>query len=334
MNYSQANEALTPNHLYLYRSESGCRAITEWYNDLINQISIPIESAYVQTRFGLTHMLTCGKRNSPPLILVQGVACSSPLWRNQLPGLAEHFRVYALDTPGNPGRSDPTPLSFFNDDYSHWLIEILDALAIDKADFIGISTGAWQVMRLSVHSPQRIHKMILLSPIGLSHARLPWKIWFNRVMKKSMTADVLEEELTTKTINKARIKKTGSFGIFDRQVARNIALCTRHFRMDRALKIYSKKTGRVSYLRAFRILKRFFLSEPKSVIRKMNPDSLILFGENEILFNPNKVSKRLKKLVPNARTHILHGAGHGCIYDKPEESNRLILEFLLTPAVR
>jgi len=329
MHSSSASETMDQNHLYLYKSAEGCRAITEWYDGLIEQISVPIESRYIQTRFGATHMLTCGKGGAPPLFLVQGIGCSSPLWRNQLPELAEHFRVHALDTPGQPGRSAPNPLSFFNDDYVQWLIEVLNVLNIDRADFIGISSGAWQIMQMSVHSPHRINKMVLLSPIGLSRARLPWKIWFNRIMKKSMTTDVLENELTTKSINKARIRETGSFGVFDRQVARSIALCTRHFRMDRALKIYNKKTGRISYRRAFRILKRFLLSEPKSIIRRIKPDCLILFGENEILFDPQKVADRINKLVPKAEVRIIEGAGHGCIYDQPDESNRRIIEFLL-----
>ncbi len=56
---------------------------------------------------------------------MQAVAGSALLWRNQLPVLSEHFRVYALDTVGQPGRSAPNPPSFFENDYMNWLLDII-----------------------------------------------------------------------------------------------------------------------------------------------------------------------------------------------------------------
>ncbi len=315
--------------LRLYKSEEGYEAISRWYDDLLQQIEIPYESRYVDTRFGPTHLLACGDEGAPPLVLVQAVAGSSPLWRNQLPVLADHFRVYALDTNGQPGRSAPNPPSFFNADYVNWLTDVLDALAIDKASFIGVSTGGWKVMRMATDRPDRVDKVVLLSPIGLSHARLPWKIWVNRVMKKGKDADVLEEELTAKSVKSPSASSSGSFGSFDRQLARAMALCTRHFRLDRALLVYSEKSGRVTAGKAMKLLRRFFLSEPKSVLRSMQSRGLILFGEHEILFNPVRVGRRARKLMPNVDVDIIKDSGHACIYDQPDVSNQRIMAFLL-----
>jgi len=314
--------------LYLYKSEEGFKTIMEWYKALVETITIPVVSQYANTRFGRTHMLVCGPEDAEPLILVQGVASGAPLWRHQLPALSEHFRVYALDIVGQPGKSAPNPLSFVNDEYRQWLIDILDALHIEKAHFMGISTGGWKIMRLAINNPDRVNKVVLLSPMGLSHARLPWKIWFNRVMNKSKNADVLEDELTAKSVQSSRVNNRGSFGVFDRQVARGMALCTRHFRMDRALKIYNPESGRISYIKALQVLRRFFLSEPKSLLRKMCSESLILLGEHELLYNPYKVAERAKQLLPNVEVHVIPESGHGCIYDQPEKANARIVYFL------
>ncbi len=316
------------NVLYLYKSEEGCKAIMDWYESVIDLIDIPVESQYVDTRFGPTHMLVCGPEDGRPVIMVQGVASSAPLWRHQLSALSRHYRVYALDTVGQPGRSAPHPLSFFNNEYVQWLTDVIDGLHIEKAHFIGISTGGWKLIRMAAIEPDRVDKMVLLSPMGLSHARLPWKIWFNRVMKKSKNADVLEEELTAKSVVGPRESGIGSFGVFDRQVARAMALCTRYFRMDRALKIYNPKTGKIFFFGALKVLRRFFLSESKKLIKRVKADTLILFGEHEILFNPLKVAKRVKRLLPKAEVVIIPGTGHGCIYDKPDEANRIIMDFL------
>ena len=312
----------------LYKSEAGFNAIMQWYESLLAEISIPHTCQYVDTRFGRTHMIACGDKQAEPLILVQAAAGSAPLWRNQLPTLAEHFRVYALDTVGQPGKSAPNPPSYFNDDYMQWLLDVMDQLGLEKANFIGVSTGGWKVMRLATDHPERVNKVILLSPIGLSHARLPWKIWINRVMKKSKDADALEQELTAKSIKSPSANGNISFGSFDRQLARAMALCTRHFRLDRALGIYDTKTKRIAVGKTLKVLRRFFFSESTAVLRKMRAPSLILFGEHEILYNPDAVAKKAKKLMPQAVVQIIEASGHACIYDQPEESNRRIMSFL------
>ena len=315
--------------LSLYKSEEGYDAIRQWYDDLLGQIEIPFESRYVGTRFGSTHMLVCGADDAPPIVLVQAVAGSSPLWRNQLPVLAEHFRVYALDTVGQPGRSAPNPPSFFSDDYMNWITDVMDGLGLERASFIGVSTGGWKVMRMATDHPDRVDKVVLLSPIGLSHARLPWKIWITRVMKKSKDADVLEDELTAKSVKSPSASSSGSFGSFDRQLARAMALCTRHFRLDRALCVYNERSQRVAPGKAMRLMKRFFFSEPKAVLRKMQSRGLVLFGEHEILFNPVKVGRRASNLMPNIDVDIIKDSGHACIYDQPDASNKRIMSFLL-----
>ncbi|GLP96193.1 alpha/beta fold hydrolase [Paraferrimonas sedimenticola] len=313
--------------MYLYKSQEGFEAIKTWYDELVDQIEIDFTSEYVDTRFGKTHMLVCGPEDGEPMILVQAVAGSAPLWRNQLPVLAKRFRVYALDTVGQPGRSAPNPPSYFNNDYLNWLCDVQDSLGLKKSHFIGVSTGGWKVMRMATDYPERVDKVVMLSPMGLSHARLPWKIWFKRVMQKSKDANALENELTAKSIKSPSASGSVSFGSFDRQLARAMALCTRHFRLDRAMCIYNDKTQKISFIKAFKLVWQFFTSEKKSLLQKMEAPGLVLFGEHEILYNPDKVSKKALKLMPNVEVGIIEKSGHACIYDQPAESNRRIMRF-------
>ena len=142
--------------LRLYKSVDGYRAIMEWYESLTDKIAVPFESLYVNTRFGRTHMLAAGSQSSPPLFLISGVAGCAPLWRRQLESLSGNFRVYALDIPGQPGRSDPNPPSFLNEDYCNWLLDVLYDLGIERAHFAGVSAGAWIAMRFGSLHPQRV----------------------------------------------------------------------------------------------------------------------------------------------------------------------------------
>ncbi|WP_101757381.1 alpha/beta fold hydrolase [Oceanicoccus sp. KOV_DT_Chl] len=316
----------TEGKMALYKSEHGFNEIMDWYEGLVDKINIPFNSRFVNTRFGRTHMLVCGAEDATPLILVQAAAGSAPLWRNQLPAFAKHFRVYALDTVGQPGLSDPTPPSYLNNDYVDWLTDVIDDLHIEKAHFIGVSAGGWQVMQMAIQKPERVNKLIMLSPMGISHARLPIKIWLTKVLRKSKDVDSLEKDLTAKSVTSK--SPGGSFGTFDRQLARAMALCTRHFRLDRSLGVYGENSNKISFIKALKVLRKFFLSEPKSLLRKMQSEALVVFGEHEVLYNPYKVAKRAEKLMPNTRAEVLSGAGHAVIYDQVEQANTMIVDFL------
>lgn len=312
--------------LHLYKSAEGYRAIMDWYDDALKTIDCEFESRFVRTRFGHTHMLVAGPEDGEPLILVPGVAGCAPLWRRQLPAFSRHFRVYALDIVGQPGRSDPNPPSFLNDDYTDWLCDVLDGLQIERAHFAGTSVGGWVVLKMGIVAPQRVRKIVMLSPTGVSSAKLPVRIWVTRVLNKRKDANALEDDLTAKSV--ASKSPGGSFGTFDRQLARLMALCTRHYRVDRSVGIYDAETQRVHVPTGLRVLRRFFLSEPRSVLKRFSPPGLLVFGEHEVLYDPHKVSRRARKLIPHLETDVIAGAGHAAIYDRPDEVNARVIDYL------
>ncbi|MBM4197628.1 MAG: alpha/beta hydrolase [Gammaproteobacteria bacterium] len=311
--------------LKLYRSEAGYHAITAWYEDTLASIEIPVESAFVGTRFGRTHFLACGDRSAPALLLVPGVAGCAPLWRRQLPALSRHFRVIALDIPGQPGRSDPETPSFLNDEFSDWLRDVLDGLGIARAHVAGVSVGAWIAMRFAIAAPQRVVAVVMLGPTGLASARLPWRIWLTRVMKKSKDADALQDDLTARSVSSK--SPGGSFGTFDRTLARAMALCTRHYRVDWSLGIYDETTRRVDIWKGLKVLRKFFFSESRKLLRQFAVPGLLVFGEHEVLYDPHRVAAKARRLMPGLETVVVAGAGHAAVYDRPDEVNELMIRF-------
>lgn len=322
----------TSSRLRLYKSPEGHEAIMNWYSDVVSKIDVEIESKYVDTRFGRTHMLVAGPEDGEPLILVPGVAGCAPIWRRQLPAFAKYFRVYALDIVGQPGKSDPNTPSFLNDDFSYWLVDVLDAMDIERAHFAGTSVGGWIVMRFGIHSPDRVRKVVMLSPTGLCRARLPFKIWVTKYLNKRKNADALQDDLTAKSVSNHA--PGASFGTFDRQLARLMALCTRHYRVDRSMGIYDESTGKTNFWQGIGVMKKFFMSEPKAVLTQFKAPGLLIFGEHEMLYDPNKIARRAKAIMPSLKTEIIKGAGHAAIYDKPEIANESVLNYLLEPSAR
>ncbi len=63
------------------------------------------------------------------------------------------------------GKSATTWLSYRDNSFSEWLLDILNALDIEKTNIVGLSFGARLVMRFSGYAPQRVSRAALLSPI-------------------------------------------------------------------------------------------------------------------------------------------------------------------------
>jgi pimeloyl-ACP methyl ester carboxylesterase len=306
-----------------YKSERGYKAITSWYDSLVDQFTFEFESRYVDTRFGKTHMLVTGRETSDPLILVQAIAGSAPLWYHQMPFFGEHYRVYALDTPGQPGRSDPNPPSFLKDGYSDWLLDVLDDLNIDSAYFAGVSSAGWYVMKLAIRAPGRVKKIVMISPTGLMRARFPIKIWLTRVMNKKKDAKALEDDLSTRSFMPSSASQD-----FDRQLARAMALATRHYQLDKSLGIYDERRERIKIGKSAKLMRTLFFPEPKRTLKQLRTPGLVILGEHEMLYNAQTVARKIQRSMPTLNATIIPETGHSAMYDRPEMVNNTILTFL------
>jgi 2-hydroxy-6-oxo-6-(2'-carboxyphenyl)-hexa-2,4-dienoate hydrolase len=110
------------------------------------------------------------KGSGETLILVHGGQPSAPdfsawEWQQNFDGLAENFRVIALDKLGQGYTDSPANLDDYDNYYSlvvAHLAGFLDALNIDKAHLVGHSQGAYPVTRLALDYPQRIQSVTVV----------------------------------------------------------------------------------------------------------------------------------------------------------------------------
>ena len=310
--------------LSLYKSEEGYKKMMSWYKRVQEEISVDHESVFADTRFGKTHIILACKDNLKSILLIPGVAGCAPLWRHQINAFSEHFRVLAIDIVGQPGKSAANPPSVFNDDFTDWLEDIIHSLNLDKPHIVGVSTGGTTAMDMAIRKPDLIDKTVMCGPTGLARARLPFRQWLLTARKKN--TDALSDDLTASSFSKPRSGET--FGSFDRQLARGMALGTKHYRVDKSLGVYSEKSSRVDFIKALKVIVKFFFSVDKKRLKSFRNKGLLIFGEFEVLYNPWKISKRLEKLIPSLQIEIIKDAGHAAIYDQPEAVNKVVIDFL------
>ena len=114
-----------PENISLFKSPKAEAQYMSAYDAALGLWPVPYESFDVTTRYGRTHITACGRKDAFPLILLHGGYASSTMWFPNVADLSARFRVLALDTLGEPGKSLPTQQNATHKDCSAWLESIV-----------------------------------------------------------------------------------------------------------------------------------------------------------------------------------------------------------------
>jgi len=148
----------------LYKSKRAEERILVSYDQLLHQWGVDYEERNIQTRYGDTHIITCGESDKPALLLFHGVGDDSALmWVYNAKALSRHFRIFAVDTIGGPGKSRPNLNYGKGFDSVIWIDEVLDRLGLGEVRMAGVSQGAYIALNYTAARPNRVKKTICLA---------------------------------------------------------------------------------------------------------------------------------------------------------------------------
>ncbi|MEM8892922.1 MAG: alpha/beta hydrolase [Bacteroidota bacterium] len=142
-------------------------AAADLYQKKLDELNIDHESFYIESSFGNTHIISTGKTDGPPLILLHGSNGCAPIAIEALKGLLDNFKVFAIDVPGQPNLSEAFRPSMKNDEYGKWMSEVLSKLDVNQAVLVGISFGGFVCMKSLAFDASRISKAFLIVPAGI-----------------------------------------------------------------------------------------------------------------------------------------------------------------------
>lgn len=142
-------------------------ALEGWYQTFRAKIPARTTERRVATRYGETHVLVGGPENGPAIVLLHGALASSAHVLSELAPLLSTFRVHAVDIIGQSVKSAEVRPSVSDNSYGVWLAEVMEGLALPKAHVIGVSYGGFISLRLAAHAPERIDRLVLLTPAGV-----------------------------------------------------------------------------------------------------------------------------------------------------------------------
>ncbi|MCR1848865.1 alpha/beta hydrolase [Paeniclostridium sordellii] len=262
-----------------FKTEEGKKEIFKYYELLLTKGKLNHEEIFVNTSYGETFVIAMGKKELPPLVLLHGSGMNSAMWRQEMELYAKKYRVYAVDMPGEPGKSDENQLPFEGDDFSNWLNDVFNALSIEKASIVGISLGAWLGTKFAIKYSEKVNKLVLLCPAGIGP------------QKKSFIFKFLFYSLVgEKGIDKLYYKINGD-KLIPEIILNYQKLIVKHFN--------------------FRKVTIPLFSDDE--LRKLTMQVTLFVGGKDIMLHSKKTAKRLESLLKHVKINFIPEEGHSII---------------------
>lgn len=273
----------------IYKSPEGQQAILNLCNSVLATWPVDNEQFTVSTRYGDTFIIAGRNVAAPPLILLHGSGSNAATWMGDSIELSKHYRVYAVDIPGEPGKSEPTRFGWDGNEFVEWLDDVLDALDIDTVILGGISLGGWATLKYAVERPSRVNAAVSICPSGIHPPRLSFAL---RAIFYMLTGEWGLKKMKEYIFNGAD---------FPPELDQYLTLVARHFNY------------RVGAPPLFTDVELQSLKMPV----------FFLAGENDVMLNTPKTAERLQRLVPDLTAKVYKNAGHATVNQAKQ-----IIEFL------
>ncbi|MBE8517255.1 alpha/beta fold hydrolase [Amycolatopsis sp. H6(2020)] len=155
----------------IYRSAAGAAAVRARYDTLLDRWPVPSERRTLATRLGDTFTVVSGPVDAPPVVALQGSGGTAAHWLPDIATLAGRLRVYAVDAPGEPGRTVEARPPLGSPAYAEWVDDVLDELELPRAAFLGTSLGGWWALDYALRRPERVAALALVNPSGIGRRR-------------------------------------------------------------------------------------------------------------------------------------------------------------------
>ncbi|RPF31828.1 alpha/beta fold hydrolase [Streptomyces sp. TLI_185] len=256
----------------------------------------------VETSFGTTHVYRYGPgdpagESRVPVVLVHGAGSCSAMWYPNTPALSAERPVYAIDTPGDPGRSVQREAIHQPERAAQWLDETLAELGLDRVHLVGSSYGGWLALNQAHRRPERLASVTLLDPGGLEKVGLRFFVWIFVSLFATFAPKALRPRL-------ARW-------------------------LEQPVLIVPELRSMVRLgVRAYRIRRPAPLPLSDAELSAVRIPLHLVLGKRSLLVHPRRQVERVPRLVPGARAEIVSSTGHGPQIDHADKVNRLMLDFM------
>ncbi len=267
----------------VFKTPAGEKAVMALYDSALAHWPVPHETLNITTRHGQTFVVASGAQAAPALVLLHGAGTNSAIWAGDVLEYSRDHRVYAVDLLGEAGKSAPNRPAWESFAYAEWLDDVLNALRVEKASLIGISQGAWTALKYAVYCPERVDKLVLITPGGVVPDRMTFLL---RMVLLSL-------------LGRRGVRSIMKVLFADQAVPDGVE--------DITAVMMSNFKARVGILPIF----------SDKELKRLTMPTLLLGGSKDALRDLEKIAARMRSLVPQIAVTIIPGAGHALLNTPP-----------------
>jgi pimeloyl-ACP methyl ester carboxylesterase len=242
-----------------------------------------------------------------PLVLIPGLAAGSWTWFKQVRPLSNGFRVITFDPRGvgrSPLYSEPLTIRLLAEDVA----ALLRWLGIERAHILGASFGGFIAQEFASAHPEMTRTLVLSCTS------------FGGPRHVAPSMETLMALASTDGFNTEERIRRNLLPAFSSEFARD-----HPEEIEQAVKLRLSNSVAEEAYRAQLTAAVGFNAEPK--LGAIKAPTLVLSGDSDAVV-PVQNSRNLASKIPGAALRIIEGGSHLFFIERPEEFNRIIIEFL------
>jgi pimeloyl-ACP methyl ester carboxylesterase len=253
------------------------------------------------------HVRVSGPGNAPVLIMLHGFGDSLQTWEPWA-NLLNAYRIVRFDLPGF-ALSGPDPTGDYSDARSQQvLLALMDALHIEQAVLIGHSMGGRIAWRFAASHPERVSKLVLISPDGFASPDFEYG-------KPSKVPAVMQ--LMRFALPRSMVRKNLAIGYANPSLISD-QLADRYYDLMLAPGVRDAMLKR---------MQQTILAYPPPLLASIRVPVLLLWGEQDGMI-PFANSADYVKALPHCTLVALPGLGHLPHQEAPTTSVLPLKQFL------
>lgn len=242
-----------------------------------------------------------GPVNAPVLMLSNSLLTDYGMWDLQVPAFAAKYRLLRYDTRGHGG-TEATPGPYTIDLLAADVVALLDALRIDRVNFLGLSMGGMIAQCLAAKHAARLRTVVLCDTA--CHLP-PESAWDDRIAL-------------------AQSKGTSAFvkGMTERWLTQSYRE-THPAQMEKMATMISRTAvdGLVGCAHAIKKMNQ------ASILADIKMPTLIIVGEQDV-GTPVSAAEFLQRGIQGSKLVVIKNAGHLPNIEQTEIFDRAVLDFL------
>lgn len=263
------------------------------------------------------HIVSAGPENGEPVILLHGFPDFWIGWEAQLRDLAAAgFHVIVPDQRGNGSSDMPAGvMEYTQDKLVADVIAIADHFGFSRFNLAGHDFGAVVSWSLARRFPQRLKKLVIVNvphPIAMlkymsKHPSQILRSWYAFVFQVRGFSEWLS--------------RFNNFSLFKYPMSRNISAEL----LNRYVKVWSEKGRLEAMINWYRAQMQERPSKKYPAIVEV--PLIIIWGKLDVHIDYRMAEMSLK-YAPQSELHLVDGAGHFILQDKPDLVSYEMIKFL------